>query len=91
MAEVKEVIPSEHKVITSDEEIDYDVLVLATGTEPNFFGNQQLSENTFPMKSTVEALQLRHKLIRNFEAALLVKNPDELQARCLLGCLHPGA
>lgn len=80
MAEVKEVIPSEHKVITSDEEIDYDVLVLATGTEPNFFGNQQLSENTFPMKSTVEALQLRHKLIRNFEAALLVKNPDELQA-----------
>ncbi|HEV8505592.1 MAG TPA: FAD-dependent oxidoreductase, partial [Chitinophagaceae bacterium] len=38
-----------------------------------------LSENTFPMKSTVEALQLRHKLIRNFEQALLVKNPDELQ------------
>ena len=31
------------------------------------------------MKSTVEALQLRHKLIGNFEQALLVKNPDELQ------------
>jgi NADH dehydrogenase len=79
MAEVKEIIPSEHKVITNNEEIDYDILVLATGTETNFFGNQQLSENTFPMKSTVEALQLRHKLIRNFEQALLVKNPDDLQ------------
>jgi len=79
MAEVKEIIPSEHKVITNNEEIDYDVLVLATGTQTNFFGNQQLSENAFPMKSTVEALQLRHKLIRNFEEALLVKNPDELQ------------
>ena len=79
LAEVREIIPSEHKVITSNEELDYDVLVLATGTETNFFGNQQLSENTFPMKSTVEALQLRHKLIRNFEEALLVKNPDELQ------------
>lgn len=79
MAEVKEIISSEHKVITNNEEIDYDVLVLATGTEANFFGNQQLSENTFPMKSTVEALQLRHKLIRNFEEALLLKNPDELQ------------
>jgi NADH dehydrogenase len=79
MAEVKEIIPSQHKVITNNEEIDYDILVLATGTETNFFGNQQLSENTFPMKSTVEALQLRHKLIRNFEQALLVKNPDELQ------------
>jgi len=79
MAEVKEIIPSEHKVITNNEEIDYDILVMATGTETNFFGNQQLAENTFPMKSTVEALQLRHKLIRNFEQALLVKNPDELQ------------
>ncbi len=79
MAEVKEIIPSDHKVITNQEEIDYDVLVLATGTETNFFGNRQLSENSFPMKSTVEALQLRHKLIRNFEEALLVKNPDELQ------------
>ena len=79
LAEVKEIIPSEHKVITSNEEIDYDVLVLATGTETNFFGNQQFSENTFPMKSTVEALQLRHRLIRNFEEALLIKNPDELQ------------
>ena len=79
MAEVKEIIPAEHKVITNNEEIDYDILVMATGTETNFFGNQQLAENTFPMKSTVEALQLRHKLIRNFEQALLVKNPDELQ------------
>jgi len=66
-------------LITNNEEIDYDILVMATGTETNFFGNQQLAENTFPMKSTVEALQLRHKLIRNFEQALLVKNPDELQ------------
>lgn len=79
LAEVKEIVPAEHKVITTNEEIDYDILVLATGTETNFFGNQQLSENTFPMKSTVEALQLRHKLIRNFEEALLVKNPDDIQ------------
>jgi len=79
LAEVKEIVPAEHKVITSNEEIDYDILVLATGTETNFFGNQELSENTFPMKSTVEALQLRHKLIRNFEEALLVKNPDDVQ------------
>ena len=79
LAEVKEIIPAEHKVITSNEELDYDILVLATGTETNFFGNQQLSENTFPMKSTVEALQLRHKLIRNFEDALLARDPEELQ------------
>jgi NADH dehydrogenase len=79
LAELKEIIPVQNKIITSNEEISYDVLVLATGTETNFFGNQQLIDNAFPMKSTVEALQLRHKLIRNFEDALLVKDAGELQ------------
>lgn len=79
LAEVKEIIPSQHRIITSTEEIDYDILVIATGTETNFFGNQQLMDFAFPMKSTVEALQLRHKLIRNFEEALLVKDAAELQ------------
>jgi NADH dehydrogenase len=79
LAELKEIISAQNKIITSTEEIDYDVLVLATGTETNFFGNQQLIDYAFPMKSTVEALQLRHNLIRNFEAALLAKDPAELQ------------
>ena len=77
--EVKEIRPSENKIITTNEEIGYDVLVLATGTETNFFGNQMLMEKAFPMKSVVEALQLRHRLIRNFENALVVKDPGELQ------------
>ena len=57
--ELKEVIASQNKIVTSSEEISYDVLVLATGTETNFFGNRKLMEKAFPMKSVVEALQLR--------------------------------
>src|SRR3954469_4165563 len=45
LAELRSVISSEHKVITSNEEIEYDVLVLAMGTETNFFGNQRMMEN----------------------------------------------
>jgi NADH:ubiquinone reductase (H+-translocating) len=77
--EMKEILPAQNKIITTNEEIPYDVLVLATGTETNFFGNQKLMENAFPMKSVVEALQLRHRLIRNFENALVIKDPTELQ------------
>jgi NADH dehydrogenase len=77
--ELKEVIPSQNKIITTNEEISYDALVLALGTETNFFGNQKLMDKAFPMKSIVEALQLRHRLIRNFEHALVVKDPNELQ------------
>jgi NADH:ubiquinone reductase (H+-translocating) len=80
LAEVKEVLPAANRIVTDNEEIDYDILVLATGTATNFFGNSQLQERTFPMKSTVEALQLRHRLISNFEQALLIKDPAELQA-----------
>jgi NADH:ubiquinone reductase (H+-translocating) len=79
LAELKQVVPAENKIITDKEEITYDVLVLATGADTNFFGNVQLAENAFPMKSTVEALQLRHRLIQNFEDALHVADEKELQ------------
>jgi len=78
MAEVKEIISAENKVLTDIGEFTYDVLVLATGADTNFFGNQNLIDNAFPMKSTVEAVQLRHRLIHNFEDALSAKDEKEL-------------
>jgi NADH dehydrogenase len=76
---VKQVVPEQNKIVTESEEIGYDILVLAMGADTNFFGNQNLATNTFPMKSTVEALQIRHRLVQNFEDALLVKDPLEYQ------------
>lgn len=76
---LKEVLVAQKKIRTDREEIDYDVLVLAMGADTNFFGNQQVAENAFPMKSTIEALQLRHQLIQNFEDALLAKDAMSLQ------------
>ena len=78
MAEVKEIVSDENKVITDIGDFTYDVLVLATGADTNFFGNQELIDNAFPMKSTVEAIQLRHRLIHNFEDALSAKSEEEL-------------
>ena len=77
--EVQEIVPDQNKIVTNSEEIAYDILVVATGADTNFFGNQNVASNAFPMKSTVEALQLRHRLIQNFEDALLTKNPLQLQ------------
>ncbi len=79
MAELKHVLPLQNKIITEAEEITYDVLVLAMGADTNFFGNQQVASNAFPMKTTVEAIQLRHRLIQNFEDALTSKTDEELQ------------
>lgn len=79
MATLKEIKPAENKLLTDIGEFEYDVLVLATGANTNFFGNTNLQELAFPMKSTPEALQLRHHLIQKFEDALMVKDPAEMQ------------
>ena len=79
LAELKEVVPAANKIVTDIEEITYDVLVLATGADTNFFGNAQLAEYAFPMKSTVEALQIRHRLLQLFEDAHTITDPQELQ------------
>ena len=79
ITDLKQIIAAENKIITGTGEESYDILVLATGADTNFFGNQQLEEHAFPMKSTVEALQLRYKLVQNFEDALTTKNEEALQ------------
>src|SRR4030095_4865518 len=79
ITDLKQIVASENKIITGTGEEQYDILVLATGADTNFFGNQQLEEHAFPMKSTVEALQLRYKLVQNFEDALTTKNEEDLQ------------
>ena len=79
LAELKQVVPEQHKIVTNLEDIQYDSLVLATGADTNFFGNTQIANHAFPMKSTVEALQLRYRILQNFEKALTVKDPQQLQ------------
>jgi len=78
LGEVKQVIPEQNKILLDTGEISYDALVIATGAGTNFFGNKNLEENAFPMKSTVEALQLRHRLIQNFEDATIAKDEQEM-------------
>lgn len=78
---VKEIVPAENKIITGIGDFNYDVLVLATGATTNFFGNKVLEANAFPMKSTAEALTVRHHIIDNFEDALITKDEEELAAR----------
>ncbi len=79
LAELKQVVPQQNRIITDAEEIVYDTLVLATGADTNFFGNAQIAGHAFPMKSTVEALQLRYRLLQNFENALTIADPVALQ------------
>ena len=76
VCKIEEVLHNNKKIITDQGEIEYDILVLATGADTNFFGNKQMMENAFPMKSTVEALQIRHRLLLNLEDVVSSTDPD---------------
>lgn len=80
LAEVKEIISSSNKIITNIGEFNYDYLVIATGADTNFFGNEQLQQACYPMKSTQEALQLRNHLLKSFENALQQTDTTKRQA-----------
>lgn len=79
IAEVKQIIGDKNKVVTSIGEFEYDALVIATGADTNFFGNANLMNHALPMKSTLEALQLRYKLLQNFETAINTNDQAVLQ------------
>jgi len=80
LAEVQHILPDERRIETSIGRLDYDYLVIATGTTTNFFGNEKIRQNAFPMKSAEEALTLRNHILLNLESALDTTDPDEKQA-----------
>lgn len=70
MTEVTRIIPEENKVETSVGVLIYDYLVIATGTTTNYYGMENIRQEALPMKSLVEAMRLRTRLLNNFEQAM---------------------
>jgi NADH:ubiquinone reductase (H+-translocating) len=77
VTEVTEIHTDTHIVDTTLGPIRYDMLVLATGTDTNFFNMPAIQERALPMKATSEAIALRNRILQNFEDALAAETPDE--------------
>ena len=70
MASVSHVDHAKQVVVTNEGDFKYDQLVIATGCTSNFFGNKQMEQFSYPMKSTRDAIALRNRILLNFEDAL---------------------
>lgn len=80
VAEILKVEPGTKTVITSNGSYKYDKLIIALGTTTNFFGNNQLEENTIGLKSISEALYIRNQILKNYEKALTSIEQEEREA-----------
>ena len=60
--------------------IAYDYVVLATGSQTDYFGNKSLAEHAFPLKELGEGLTLRNRVLSLFEASRWSTMDDERRA-----------
>ncbi|MEO9886966.1 MAG: NAD(P)/FAD-dependent oxidoreductase [Balneola sp.] len=65
------------KLVTEAGPIDYDYLIIATGSKTNYFGNKVIEEKSMPLKSVSDALNLRSLILENCEASLLTSDLHE--------------
>ena len=79
-ATVETIIPERKAVVTNIGEFYYDYLVIATGSDSNFFGSRELEHYTMPMKTIPEALNLRSMILQNLEEALIETDPLRREA-----------
>ena len=80
MAEVTGVDLERRIVKTDRGEVPYDYLVLATGSQSDYFGNASLARHALGLKGLDEGLALRNHVLGRVEAAQWISDPDRRRA-----------
>jgi NADH dehydrogenase len=77
MGSLQKVDINTNSIETENGTLHYDYLILALGTETNYFGMQNVKDCALPMKTIDEALNLRNTLLLNMEKAVKAKDKAE--------------
>ena len=73
-------IDTENNIVDTDTgDLEYDYVVIAMGTETNYFGMENVRKNALPMKNIDDALNLRNHLLINMEKVVRLKDGPERQ------------
>jgi len=86
---VTDIDPTTKTVNTLIGSLKYDYLVIATGTQSNYFGNKQIEQKSFPLKQLSDAVNLRSQLLQSFEQASMTRDKQIRQG--LLNIVIAGA
>ncbi|MBQ19272.1 MAG: FAD-dependent oxidoreductase [Flavobacteriales bacterium] len=80
MAMVNEIQSESNTIITDIGTVEYDHLVIATGSTTNFFGLQDVQQHSVGMKTIQEALDIRSLILQNLEKAVVTCDDAERNA-----------
>jgi NADH dehydrogenase len=76
-AVVQDVDLERQEVRLDDGALPYDVLVLALGSVPNYFGKEADLPGVLELKSVADAVAIRNRIIDAYEAAEVATDPEE--------------
>lgn len=77
LGEVINIDRAKKKVITKDDQYEYDYLVVAIGNKHSYFGNDQWENYAPGLKTISDALNIRERMLLAFEKAELAKTENE--------------
>jgi NADH dehydrogenase len=80
LGDVKEIDAPNNRIIADIGDLNYDYLVVATGTKTNYFGNKEIERNSMSMKTIPQSLNIRSLILESFEAALLTDDESERES-----------
>ncbi len=90
LANVQAIDPAGNRVlIDGDQSVPYDYLVIASGAAHAYFGHPEWEERAPGLKTLDDALEMRRRVLRAFEAA--EREPDAARQRRLLTFVIVGA
>jgi NADH:ubiquinone reductase (H+-translocating) len=77
LGSVSRIDPQAKAVYVGNNVLHYDYLVIAFGTETNYFGMESVQKNCLALKTINDALKLRNHLLTNVEKAIHCKDEKE--------------
>ena len=90
LTEVRAVDVTAKKVVTGEQEVSYDYLILATGSRHSYFGNDQWEKLAPGLKSLEDAVEIRRRLLMAFEDADRVEDEAARKAAMTFAIIGGG-
>ncbi|MBD2214846.1 NAD(P)/FAD-dependent oxidoreductase [Nostoc linckia FACHB-104] len=82
LGSVDDIDPQAQKVLVDGEAIPYDTLIVATGAKHSYFGKDDWEEFAPGLKTVEDAVEMRRRIFKAFEAA--EREPDPVKRRAWL-------